>query len=191
MRALVIILGVAIAFVLGVGSAFLSLRDLTPIDTIESGAWKGWPRAGTEDEDPYSRARLARTGELALGPSEGLKLLARSDDAGGDLNGACSYEISGQMPSARLWTISVETAAGGHLPPAERGGRALGSDEIVRKADGTFTITLAPNPQPGNWLSSEGAGQIRLAARLYDTTARTVTALTQFTVPAITPKGCR
>jgi len=190
LRFAAIILGAFLGVGIGIYSAYLTLRDLAPVDTIESGAWKGWPRAGTDDEDPYSRARLARTGELALGSSEGLKLLARTDDGGHDLSGTCRYVVHGQLPAARLWTLAVETEAGANLPTPSRGVRAIGSDQIVRNADGSFDVTLAPSPQPGNWLSTEGSGDIRLAARLYDTTARTVTALTDFSVPSIVEEVC-
>ncbi|WP_026381218.1 DUF1214 domain-containing protein [Afifella pfennigii] len=190
MRLLAILFGAVLGVIVGIASTYVTLRDLAPVDTIQTGAWKGWPRAGTPDEDPYSRAMLARTGELALGSSEGLKLLARTDDAGGALSGRCRYTVTGQLPAARLWTLTVESDQGANLPPPSRGARAIGSDQIVRNADGSFTVALAPSPQPGNWLSTEGSASIRLAARLYDTTARTVTVLTDFSVPSINKEAC-
>ena len=75
MRAiLVLFVGVGISLGLGLWSAWLAVRSPSPIDAITLGPWQAWPNAGTEDVDPYSRARLARTGEIPLGSGEGLTL---------------------------------------------------------------------------------------------------------------------
>ena len=42
------------------------MRSPAPIDAISLGPWQAWPNAGTENVDPYSRARLARTGEIPV-----------------------------------------------------------------------------------------------------------------------------
>ena len=88
------------------------MRSPSPIDAITLGPWQAWPNAGTEDVDPYSRARLARTGEIPLGSGEGLTLLAQTDDAGRALTARCDYRIVGQTPPARLWTLTLENAQG-------------------------------------------------------------------------------
>ena len=74
--------GLVLAFGLGLGSAWLTVRSPSPIDAISIGPWQAWPRAGTDEADPYSRARAARTGEVPLGSGEGLSLLARTDSSG-------------------------------------------------------------------------------------------------------------
>lgn len=175
---------------LGLGSAWLAARAAAPVDSIRLGSWSTWPNAGTADTDPYSKARMARNGELPLGAGEGLALYARIDSDGKPLIGRCSYTIEGQTPPARLWTLGLETPDGRPLPAGERI-TAIGSDSVVRQSDGSFQIVVSPRPAAGNWLSSAGAGNIRVVVRLYDTTARTLTELTDFSVPDIRLRSCQ
>jgi hypothetical protein len=165
------------------------VRSPAPIDVIALGTWQAWPNAGTESVDPYSRARLARTGEIPLGSGEGLMLLAQTDESGATLSSNCDYRILGQTPPARLWTIALEDANGRIVP--ERGGAAaLGSDVLLRESDGSVQIALSRTPQTGNWISTEAADRFRVVVRLYDTTARTGTALTTLAMPRIISEGC-
>jgi hypothetical protein len=188
-RSSVIFLIVVVSLGLGLGSAWIAARAAAPIDSLKLGSWSTWPNAGTADTDPYSRARLARNGELPLGAGEGLALYAKGDADGKALRGQCTYVIEGQTPPARLWTLGLETPDGKPLPTRENI-TAIGSESIVRQSDGSFQIVVSPRPQPGNWLSSAGAGDIRVVVRLYDTTARTLTQLTDFSVPDIRLRSC-
>ena len=184
---------VAAGFGIGMVSAWLMAQSIHPLDAIKLGAWVASPNAGTPDADPYSRARLARTGELPLGSGEGLALVARTDSSGRTLQSDCIYLVSGQTPQARLWTLSVEAADGQPLVSADNI-TAVGSDGLFRLGDGGLNVVIAPTPQAGIWLASNGGGHsgspIRLVARLYDTPARTVTALTNFVMPAISRERC-
>ena len=190
MRAvLVLLLGLVAAVVLGVGSAYLAVRSPAPVDAISLGAWQAWPNAGTPNVDPYSRARLARNGEIPLGSGEGLPLLARTDDAGAALRSGCDYQIAGITPPARLWTLAVENSNG--LTPTSDGEvAALGSDILLRLPNGGFEIALSAQPRAGNWISTQGFGEFRLVVRLYDTTARLVTALTTLAMPRVVRLSC-
>jgi hypothetical protein len=186
---LALLLAVAAALTLGLWSAWLTVRSPTPIDTITLGAWQAWPNAGTEDADPYSRARQARIGEIPLGSGEGLALLAQDDDSGAPLRATCDYRIAGQTPPARLWTVALEDLDG-HVMAGENGSAALGSDTLLRAPDGSFEVALSPDPQTGNWISTKGAERFRIVIRLYDTTARTGTALTTLFMPRIIRDRC-
>jgi hypothetical protein len=185
----VLLIGLVLAFGLGLWTAWLTVRSPTPIDAIRLGAWQAWPNAGTPDVDPYSRARLARTGEIPLGTGEGLSLVALSDDDGDPLEARCDYRIVGQTPSARLWTVALEDAEGRPVAPA--GGQvALASESLLRMPDGAFQIVLSRQPQAGNWLATGEASRFRVVVRLYDTTARVVTALTILSMPQILRERC-
>ncbi len=184
---------VAAGFGIGMGSAWYMTQSIQPLDAIELGSWVASPNAGTPDADPYSRARLARTGELPLGSGEGLALVARTDSSGRGLQSDCIYRVLGQTPQARLWTLSVEAADGRALASGDNI-TAVGSDGLFRQGDGGLNVIVAPTPQAGIWLASNGAERsdspIRLVARLYDTPARTVTALTNFVMPTISRERC-
>ena len=105
-----------VSLMLGLGTAWLAAKAAAPVDSLKLGAWTTWPNAGTLDTDPYSRARLARHGELPLGAGEGLVLYATNDDSGRAIRAECTYMIDGQTPPARLWTLGLENAAGGVWP---------------------------------------------------------------------------
>jgi hypothetical protein len=184
-----LLIAAAASLALGLWSAWLAVRSPAPVDTITLGVWQAWPNAGTMDADPYSRARLARTGEIPLGSGEGLMLLALTDDAGDPLVKACDYAISGQTPPARLWTVALENQDG-HVVGERENVAALGSDTLLREPDGSFVIVLSARPQGGNWISTAKADRFRVVVRLYDTTARTGTELTTLEMPEITRRRC-
>jgi hypothetical protein len=184
-----LLIAAAVSLTLGLWSAWLAVRSPAPVDTIKLGVWQAWPNAGTSDADPYSRARLARTGEIPLGSGEGLMLLALTDDAGDPLIKSCDYTISGQTPPARLWTVAVENPDG-HIVGKQENVAALGSDTLLRELNGSFAIKLSPRPQGGNWISTAEAGRFRVVVRLYDTTARTGTELTTLEMPEIARGRC-
>lgn len=181
--------GLGLSLALGLWTAWLAVRSPAPIDAITFGAWQAWPNAGTDVADPYSRARLARAGEIPLGSGEGLALLALTDDAGAALTARCDYRISGQTPPARLWTLALEDAAGRVLTEGDEVA-AIGSDVLLRRSDGSFEIVLSRTPKPGNWISPDAAARFRIVIRLYDTTARTATGVTTLTMPRIVRERC-
>ena len=71
-----------------------------------------WPRAGSRDADPYTRAVNARTGGIPLGVGEGLVLRAAADDAGRALDARCAYRIGTTAPQARYWTLALYDETG-------------------------------------------------------------------------------
>ena len=187
--ALALAAGIVAAILLGTWTAWLTVRDQAPIDAITIGSWQAWPNAGTSSVDPYSHARLSKTGEIPLGSGEGLALFADTDALRRPLNERCDYRIVGQTPPARLWTMVIEHADGS-VADEGTGTHAIGSDGILRAPDGSFDVAVSGRPQPGNWLSSSEAGRFRIVVRLYDTTVRTVTALTDLTMPRIERQRC-
>lgn len=153
-----------------VGGLVISLYALSrpsPFDTVRLGAWELAAHAGSMEADPYTRATLARTGELPLALGEGLQWIARADDEGRRLDARCVYEVGPHTPSARYWTLSVVDSDG--FPIANPAGRAgFRSSEIIREGDGDFLIRVSAQAQPGNWLPVGAPGRFALALRLYD-----------------------
>ncbi len=169
MRFLLLILCImTLAAVLGTGASVMILNRSAPFDTMRDGPWEAWPRAGSEDADPYTRAFLARDGTMALGTGEGLVFLAREDDQGKPLRGDCTYRIEGRSAAARLWTLAAYTQT---FEPITVGSavKALSSQTVVRREDGSYTIEASARARPWNWLPVRTGAPFVLVISLYDT----------------------
>jgi hypothetical protein len=161
---LILLLGAAI----GLGLTWATTMGGYGPGVVHAGAWKFWPKVGTEDADPYARAALARAGELPLELADGLAFTATTDDAGRALDGRCEIRLSGSVPQARFWTLTVTDAEGRLIDNiTERNG--FTSAEVVWGRDGSLDIALGPRARPGNWLPTGTAARIGLTLRLYDT----------------------
>jgi hypothetical protein len=189
-NALLTLLTLAIAIVGGAGSVWYLLDSREGVDAYRIGPWTAFPDIGTPDADPYSAARVAREGVLALGRAEGLSFVAEHDSAGDELRRECAYVIDGGFPAARFWTLygadaSLDVIRTGKARPA-----ALHSREILYRADDTALISAGHRPQPGNWLMLAGAGKLYFVLTFYDTPIASSTGLSDVTLPAIRKTGC-
>ena len=167
MRALFLILTLIIGAAVGLGLTWVTTSSYGP-GMVRVGPWKAWPKAGTENADPYARAALARAGELPLELADGLAFIASTDDAGKTLDGRCDIRLSGSVPQARFWTLTVTDARGRLIDnAADRSG--FTSTEVVWNRDGTVDIPIGPRARAGNWLPTGNRDHIQLTLRLYDT----------------------
>ena len=168
MRPLLFILTLAIGAAVGLGLTWLATADGYGPGAVRAGAWKAWPKAGTEAADPYARAALARAGELPLELADGLAFIAMTDDAGKPLDGRCDIRLAGTVPQARFWTLTVTDPDGRLIDnPADRHG--FTSTEVVWNRDGTLAVALGPRVRAGNWLPTGARDRLVLTLRLYDT----------------------
>ncbi len=152
---------------LGLGLTYASVTHLRGMDAVRSGPWTGWPRSGTTQIDPYARATFARSGELPIELADGLLFLAETDEAGRPLDGRCDIKISGILPQARIWTITLMDREGRLIAnAAERTG--FTSNEVVYRPDGGVDVAVAPTARAGNWVPSGGREHVKVALRLYD-----------------------
>lgn len=190
MRLLInIAIAIAVALIVGFGSAALVLDRERLFGAVTRGAWTAWPDTGSPDADPYTEAMLARTGEVPLGAGEGLAFSADADSAGARLRGECTYRVTGQTPPARLWTLTVYDADG-HLMDNPANRTAFHSREVLRHEDGSFTVAVSRSAQPGNWLPVTTPDAIRLILRLYDTPLAGGSRIGAVVMPAIEKVGC-
>lgn len=190
-----LILGCLLAFVIaatiGLGATWVTLSRGVAFGAITIGAWTAWPRTGTQDIDPYARATIARSAELPIGSGDGVTFLARADDHGQALDGRCEVLISGSTPQARFWTVTLYDTQGRLVANSiERHG--FTSQEIVRRADGSFEIVVSPRARPGNWLPTGGIDRYVLTLRFYDTPVGVATrAAREAPMPAVTVRSCQ
>jgi hypothetical protein len=155
---------------LGLGSA-LWLAGLWParsnmaFGNVDVGGWRSDFAIGSEAADPYTRARVARHGLLALAKSEAVYFTRASDDTGAPLSNRCHYRLSGGAMPAGWWSVTLYDAQS--MLPANTDG-ALSID-AERAGQGDWAALIAPQrPDDGTlWISSRGAETFDLTLRLY------------------------
>lgn len=167
MRSLSFLLTLSVGALTGLGLTWITTVDGYGPALVQAGAWKAWPKAGTEDADPYARAALARAGQLPLELADGLAFVAVADDAGKPLDGRCELRLSGTVPQARFWTLTL-TDADGKLAENAADRHGFTSTEVVWNRDGTLDIALGPRARAGNWLPTGARDRLMLTLRLYD-----------------------
>ena len=183
------LLALVIATAVGLGLTYATATRGTDLGTLKIGAWTARPKSGTSDVDPYSRATIARSGELPIGTGDGIAFSATSDDKNKPLDGRCDVVVSGVTPAARFWTLTLFDRKG-HLVANSLQRYGFTSQEIMRASDGTFEIHIASRSRAGNWLPTGGIERYALMLRLYDTPVGVATRTQRDApMPAITTTG--
>jgi len=155
---------------LGLGSA-LWLAGLWPegrslaFGNVDVGGWRSDFAIGSKAADPYTRARVARHGLLALAKSEAVYFTRVTDDMGAPLREACTYRLSGGAMPAGWWSITLYDARS--MLPANTD-NALSLD-ASRVGTGAWEAIISPERPAGggHWISSRKAGAFDLTLRLY------------------------
>lgn len=169
-RSLYYLGAVVVGALLGCGSA-LWLAGLWPAGSnmafgnVDVGGWRSDFAIGSTAADPYTRARIARHGLLALAKTEAVYFTRAADDAGAPFREACTYRLSGGPMPAGWWSVTLYD--GKSMLPANTDG-ALSID-ASRAGSGAWSAVIAPKPPEGEglWISNRGAGTFDLTLRLY------------------------
>lgn len=184
------LLALVIATAVGLGLTYATATRGTDLGTLKIGAWTARPKSGTSDVDPYSRATIARSGELPIGTGDGIAFSAITDDKNKPLDGRCDIVVSGVTPAARFWTLTLFDRKG-HLVANTLQRYGFTSQEIMRASDGTFEIHIASRSRAGNWLPTGGIERYALMLRLYDTPVGVATRTQRDApMPSIATTGC-
>lgn len=138
---------------------------------VEKDGWSSDWTIGSAAANPWTRARVARHGLLALTKEEAVYFTRNSDDAGDRLSEACTYTVSGGALPALWWSITLYDGTS-FLP--RNSDEALSFDLTDASATGdpdtwAFTVSAAAPPE-GGWVSSRAAGAFDLTLRLYKPT---------------------
>jgi hypothetical protein len=180
----------AVAAIVGLGATYLALTRGATFSALTIGSWSAWPKTGTVDAEPYARATIARTGQLPIALGDGVSFTAQTDDSGKLLDGRCDVVLSGVTPAARFWTLTLYNSTG-ELVANSVNRYGYTSQEIVRHADGSFEIAVAPRANSGNWLPTGGVERYALVLRFYDTAVGVSTkAGRELPMPAVNTRGC-
>ncbi len=161
------------AAAVGIASAYAVLRSNLLAQPIQVGAWATTTLAGNPNADLYTRAKIALDALLALSREETMYYVARSDSAGRPLRSQCSYEVKGQPPAARWWSITAY-ADDMFLFDAANKQFSLNGSTARLNAAGEFVLrTGSAEPVAGTgeaprWLPTPGARGVVLTLRLYN-----------------------
>ncbi|NJM34498.1 MAG: DUF1214 domain-containing protein [Rhodomicrobium sp.] len=154
-----------LSLVLGIGSASYMIGGGFALVVNSTGPWKTWVNAGSLSADPYTRAYIARSGQLPITSASGLTYFATADNDGNALISDCDYEIVARPLAALWWTIAVFDDDG-RLIPNKAARHAYGSQSLTILPDGTQRIVLAPAARPGHWLPSGEGHNLTLVLRI-------------------------
>lgn len=183
-------LAVSIAVLGGAGSVWYALSAPEGVGAFTVGAWTTYPELGSPDADPYSKARVAREGLLALGRAEGLTFAATHDSAGAALDRACAYTVEGALPPARFWTLFATDAAMTPLAGSPARPAALSSQQVLRLPGNIVSVTVSRHAAAGNWIPVSGDGAMILLLSLYDTSIASSTGMSDVVLPQVIRGGC-
>ena len=92
---------------IGLGATWFTLTRGVAFGSLTIGAWTAWPKSGSVDIDPYSRASIARTGELPIGTGDGVAFYAHTDDTGNELDGRCMFSVTGMTPAEGIKPVEI------------------------------------------------------------------------------------
>ncbi|MEE4152878.1 MAG: DUF1214 domain-containing protein [Erythrobacter sp.] len=161
-----------LGLLLGIGSA-LYLAGLWPgtkpldFGDVDIGGWRSDFAIGSLAADPYTRARVARHGLLALAKSEAVYFTKATDDAGRPLTEECTYRLSGRAMPAQWWSITLYTAES-LLPLNTDAALSIDQSSVGKAAAGWQAIVAPERPEAAeHWISSRNAGSFDLMLRLY------------------------
>lgn len=188
--ALLFALAIAVALVGGAASVWYALGRQDGVGAVTVGGWTAYPDIGTPSADPYTAARVAREGLLALGRAEGLAFSAQRDSNGEPLLRQCRYVLEGPIPAARFWTLHAEDPAGQAVPSGSRRANALHSQALLRLPGDALSMSVGNQATPGNWLAVAGSGAMALVLTLYDTPVASQTGVADLELPQILKTGC-
>jgi hypothetical protein len=169
-RAGVYLLAVIVGLALGVGGALWGAglwpaRGTMAFGDVNVGGWRSDFAVGSAAADPYTRARVARHGLLALAKTEAVYFTRATDDSGAPLREACTYRLTGGAMPAGWWSVTLYDAQS-MLPANTDGALSINAE---RAGGGAWQAVIAPKrPADGGlWISSRGAGTFDLTLRLY------------------------
>jgi hypothetical protein len=182
-----------VGLVLGAGGAVYQLANAT-FGGENYGGWTGSKLTGSTAADPFTRARVAKAGLLALNRSETVYFTLTSDEHGRPLTQNCAYRLTGGAFPARWWSVTIY-AADDFLPQNHDDAQSIDDTRVQKDPGGGWTAALQlQRPQAGgppNWISTWAAGnKFSLTLRLYNPSPEAANDPSTIAFPQITTASC-
>jgi hypothetical protein len=160
---------IAVAVILGAASAWATLELGANSFGERYGAWSFNRATGSAAAGPYTRAIIAKEGLLALSAREALYFNLTEDQDGRPLSESCIYEIAGEPPAARWWSVTLY-AEDGFLVQNGDHAHSIDASHVRAGRDGQWRARIAPvRGDAAYWLSSrEARRDFSLTLRVYN-----------------------
>jgi len=136
-------------------------------EDIEIGDWSSNWTIGTDGNDAYTMAWVARYGLLAMRRSEAVYFIKRVDENGDQLTENCDYQMEGQNLPGEWWSFTVYDKTG-FLP--QNTDAHLSFDATEAQGADTWSVRLssrAPSDESVNWISTKAGGHFDVTMRIY------------------------
>lgn len=159
-------LAVGLGLAAGLGAAAYTVRSGALASGASIGPWRTGSDFGTAEASARTRAVVAMAGLLALPAREARYYTATIDDTGAALDGRCRYRINGGAVPGRWWSLTLYDAHG-YLVANAANRFSVPSAALAAAERGTWTISVAPDRQPGHWLPTGGVDSFALTLRAY------------------------
>jgi len=173
---------------LGLFATWLTVVRVVVPGGVENGPWRTDVGAGNPRGNPYTRARVALHGFLALNAGETVYYTATHDSEGRRLDGRCVYEISGHDPDARWWSITAYGRDEFLIPnPANR--YSVSKTTVAREPGGVFLVQVGGADETANWIPL-APGRFSLSLRLYNPGPRVVFDPAHVVLPTLKKVSC-
>ena len=150
----------------GTGAAAWSVRSGAWGSEARIGPWTTGGDIGTARASARTRAVVALHGLLALPAREARYYGAAEDDEGRPLDGRCRYRVTGGDPGGGWFSLTLYDPAG-YLVANPAGIYSAGSAAMAPAERKAWTVTVAPDPQPGRWIPTGGLESFNLTLRVY------------------------
>ncbi len=167
------LVGLLLGALVGLGSALAAAGMVGPGVSlggkIDVQHWTSDWTIGSSAANPWTRARVARHGLLALTRAEAVYFTRNTDDAGDRLTETCDYRVRGGALPAQWWSVTLYNSES-YLP--DNTDNALSYDltdaaATVDPAAWSFVVSPVSSASGEGWVSSRGAGNFDLTLRLY------------------------
>ena len=155
-----------LAILIGFGLTALSLSTGSGLAAKRVSGWKSWKASGHMNADPYTRAFIAKTGQLPLPPNIVQTYFALYDNAHRRLHTSCTYVVESSAVHAKWWTIAAYNHKG-EVFKNDYGRYSFNAGSSMIQFDGGFRIFLSQSVQAKNWLPLGDQGPFVLVLRLY------------------------
>ncbi len=173
----------------GIYSAQYGVHRGAVAPAVVIGPWQSITEIDDNELNPYALAHKSNYGNLKLGNFEALYFIAKNDDKNKSLTGNCEYAVTGEVPEAKWWSITIYDQNGMLIEnQAER--YSFNATNLRLKNNAAFNIALAANARPDNWIPIKPDQPFVIVLRLYSPNINSIRDANEISFPGIERLNC-